>query len=533
MNKPKVLLIVMDGWGYSPIKYGNAIAAAKKPNYDYLWNNYSHILLNSFGENVGLPWGSIGSSEVGHTSIGSGRLVNQELSRIDKQISTGNFFKNDVILNYLKGVSNRGGAIHLIGLVSNGGVHSHVEHLYAIFEILKSIRYQYPIYVHAITDGRDTSPQSATQYLNDLQKKINQIGVDAKIASICGRYYAMDRDHNWERTAKAFNVITQHTGLVAKNYTEAIKASYAKNITDEFIEPIALNIPNKKSFIQKILSRNQTIERTAAVKPGDGLIFFNTRPDRMRQIVEMFVFPKNELGTQPVAQTDVLTLSTYDEYLPVKVAYPAIKILDPLAKILSDHGYTQGHFAETEKYAHATYFFNGGNPAPFPGEIWEMVPSPKVATYDLKPEMSANEITDKVLADLEKQRLDFVFINYANCDMVGHTGVLEAVIKGVEAIDKQLGRLMALLPETTIMITADHGNGECMIHPETHEIDKKHTVNPVPFILVNEAFKKKSDPTEILQPSGILADIAPTVLHFFNLPKKNDMNGVDLTESMK
>lgn len=533
MNKPKVVLVVMDGWGYSPIKVGNAIMAAKKPNYDFLWNNYSHILLNSFGENVGLPWGSIGSSEVGHTSIGSGRLVNQELSRIDKEISLGNFYKNEVILNYLDSVSKRNGSIHLIGLVSNGGVHSHVEHLYALLAILKEIKFDKPIFIHVITDGRDTSPKSAIQYIDELVKKIKDLKVDAKIASISGRYFAMDRDHNWDRTIKTYNVIAKRNGPVAKSYTEAIKNSYAKDIADEFIEPTAIEFGSTKSFIGKLFKKEDAVAKSGKLEPGDGIIFFNTRPDRMRQIAEIFLFEKKEIGTGPVPNTDMLTLSTYDELLPAKVAYPAIKIKDPLAKILSDHGFTQGHFAETEKYAHATYFFNGGNPEPFPGEKWFLVPSSKVATYDLKPEMSANEITDKLFEVLEKEKLDFVFINYANCDLVGHTGVMDAVVKGVEAIDVQLGRLMTLLPETTLMITADHGNGECMIHPETHEIDKKHTVNPVPFILVNNAYKKQSDPAEILQPSGILADIAPTVLHFFDLPKKEDMNGVDLTESMK
>lgn len=532
MFKPKVLLVVMDGWGYSPIKEGNAILQAKKPNYDYLWGNYAHILLNSFGENVGLPWGSIGSSEVGHSSIGSGRLVNQELSLVDKEIATKEFYKNQIIHDFIRQVQDRDGTLHFIGLVSNGGVHSHVEHLYALFKILKDVKFHKTVYVHVITDGRDTSPKSAMQYVKELQSKINQIGIDAKIATIVGRYYAMDRDSNWERTKSAYTAIVNRVGRNAKNFIEAIKRSYDENIGDEFIVPTVIDIKTSKPFFSFGKDKNSD-DKSGAVQKNDGVIFFNIRPDRMRQIAEMFVFKKKEIGTEPVPNTDVLTLSTYNEYFPVKVAYPSVKIKDPLAKILSDNNITQAHFAESEKYAHATYFFNGGNPEPFPGEKWILVPSPKVATYDLKPEMSADQITDKIFEELEKREIGFIFVNYANCDLVGHSGNFNAEIKAVEAIDKQLGRLMKLLPETTIMITADHGNGECMIHPDTHEIDKKHSVNPVPFILVNEQFKRITKNEGDLLATGILADIAPTILHFFNLQKTEHMNGVDLTESMK
>lgn len=273
-------------------------------------------------------------------------------------------------------------------------------------------------------------------------------------------------------------------------------------------------------------------DQSGIVEPGDGLIFFNIRPDRMRQIVEMFLFVKKEIGTKPVPNINVLTLTTYDEYLPVKVAFPNEKIEDPLAKILSDHGLTQGHFAESEKYAHVTYFFNGGNPEPNPGEFWKLVPSLKVKSYDQAPGMSADNITDEIFKTLESKELDFILVNYANCDLVGHTGNYDAEIKAVEAVDNQLKRLLELLPETTIMVTADHGNGEFMIDPESKEIDKKHTINPVPFILANEKFKRKADPNEIMQPIGILADITPTILSFYGLQKTENMNGVDLTQSL-
>lgn len=533
MHKPKVMLVIMDGWGYSPVHKGNAIWSAKTPTFDYLWSHYSHTLLNAFGESVGLPWGAIGSSEVGHTSMGCGKLNNQELSLIDKQIISGEFFRNKVLSQFLNDTKKSGKSIHLIGLVSDGGVHSHLTHLYALLKFIKKAGIKNNIFIHAITDGRDTAPKSAPLYLDELRKKIKKIGVNACIATISGRYFAMDRDSRWERTKEAYDIFTKDNGKSILSVEEVIDKSYKAGETDEFIKPAALKPePVNKSFFKNILEKKVAPTRPSHVEPNDSVLFFNIRPDRMRQIAEMFLFPKKEIGTLPVKNCKILSLSTYNEFFPVKVAYPSEKVSFPIARVLSEHGYKQGHFAETEKYAHVTYFFNGGNSVPFKNEHWEMVSSPDVATYDLKPEMSASEITKKVLAITEKEKLDFVLINYANCDMVGHTGNFKKVVTAAETIDEQLKVLTRYLPETTLIITADHGNAECMIHPETGEIDKMHSVNPVPFIIVNEKFKRKNN-TEVIAPAGILADVAPTILELFDLKASEDMNGISLLSTLK
>lgn len=531
MHKPKLILVVIDGWGYSTITKGNAVLAAKKPNFNYLWSHYAHTLLNSYGENVGLPWGAIGSSEVGHTSMGSGKLAHQELSLIDKEVNDRSFNSNKMINEFVDRVKKTGTALHLIGLVSNGGVHSDMTHLFAILKLLKRKKFVSPVYIHAITDGRDTSPESAVKYISDLEREISRVNLNARISTITGRYYAMDRDNHWDRTKKAYLAMTEGIGIESKSVEAAIKSSYSKKITDEFIEPVVIHQGERRGILDKLLKK-PVQNKSGLINKDNGILFFNIRPDRMRQLTEMFLFKRTDIKTEPVQTKNVLTLTTYNEFLPVAVAYPAEKIKNPLAKLLSDQGYSQGHFAETEKYAHVTYFFNGGNSKPFPKEIWELVPSPQVKTYDLKPEMSANEVTNKVFEILEQKNLDFILINYANADMVGHTGIYNKVVKAVEAVDKEIGRLMKLLPETTLIITADHGNAECMINPKTGEIDKRHTVNPVPFILVNDQFKKETNPNESIKPLGILADIAPTVLQCFDIKKPAEMNGISLTSTL-
>lgn len=522
----------MDGWGYSPVKKGNAIYKAKTPFFDHLWNSYSHTLLNSFGENVGLPWGSIGSSEVGHASIGSGRLVNQELSLIDKEIANGNFYNNEEIVEIISCTDKSKHAIHLAGLVSNGGVHSNLEHLYSILKMLKDRKFKQEIFIHAFTDGRDTSPKSAIQYVSELEKKIKKMRVNAKIATVSGRFFSMDRDNRWDRTKKAYLAMTEGEGKLFPSAQEAINQAYAEKKTDEFIEPIVIDLHTKSGLFSKFL-KSDSQKKTGRVESGDGIIFFNIRPDRMRQLTEMFLFPRNDQGTSPVKDLKVLTLSTYNRYLPVKVAYPSEMFKNPLSKVLSDNHFKQGHFAETEKYAHVTYFFDGGNAEPFPGETWNMVPSPHVLTYDLKPEMSACKVTDTIFKITEKEKLDFILVNYANADMVGHTGRLGKVVEAVETVDEQLGRLIKKYPKTTFIVTADHGNAECMIHPETGEVDKRHSVNPVPFIIVNDQFKRKNiDEHGIASATGILADIAPTILYFFDIKIPSDMTGISLIKSL-
>lgn len=535
MHNPKLFLIILDGWGYSPIHKGNAIWSAKTPTFDYLWKTYSHTLLNAFGANVGLPWGAIGSSEVGHTSIGTGILIHQELSLVDKEIADGNFFKNKDLLDFSSSINPKTNSIHLIGLVSDGGVHSHMSHIYAILKFLKDQHFNGGIFMHVITDGRDVSPQSAVQYIEELEKEIKKMHSTAMISTVSGRYYAMDRDSRWDRIKKSYNVMTGQSPEFFNDYEELIKSNYANKVTDEFIKPGAIKLNPKKSGLLNIFDKKEDLSADGFIHPNDGIIFFNIRPDRMREIVEMFIFEKKEIGTKPIKGAKILTLTTYDELLPAKILYPSKKFDNPLSKILSDEGLKQGHFAETEKYAHVTYFFNGGNPTPYKNETWKLVHSPDVTTYDLKPEMSADGITKNIFDGISKQNLDFVLINYANADMVGHTGEFNKVVLAIETIDKQLKKIVDRYEgKSTIIITADHGNAECMIHPETGEIDKKHTVNPVPFIIINDDFKlKKSIDDESLQPAGILADIAPTILELLDIKKASSMTGVSFVRSLR
>ncbi len=535
MNIPKLFLIILDGWGYSPIHKGNAIWNAKTPTYDYLWKTYSHTLLNAFGANVGLPWGAIGSSEVGHTSIGTGILIHQELSLVDKEIADGNFYKNKDLIEFTSSVNPKTNDIHIIGLVSDGGVHSHMTHIYAILKFLKEDKFGGNIFIHVITDGRDVSPQSSVQYIKELEKEIKSIYSKAMISTISGRYYAMDRDSRWDRTKKAYEVMTGKSSEYFDDPESLIKSNYSNKILDEFIKPGAIRLKRDKKNFLGIFEKEEKPITDGFVKPNDGVIFFNIRPDRMRQIVEMFIFKKKEIETNPVKGAKILTLTTYDELLPAKILYPSKKFENPLAKIFSEKGFKQGHFAETEKYAHVTYFFNGGNPSPYKNETWKLVPSPNVATYDLKPEMSADDITKAVFENITKEKLDFVLINYANSDMVGHTGDFNKVISAVEAVDRQLKKIIDKYEgKSIILITADHGNAECMIHPETGEVDKKHTVNPVPFIIIDKDFKlKRPINDESIQPSGILADIAPTILDLLDFDKVSTMTGVSLKQSLK
>lgn len=533
MHQPKIVLVIMDGWGYSPIKEGNAIYQANTPTFDFLWNNYSHTLLNSFGENVGLPWGNIGSSEVGHTSIGSGKLIIQELLKVEQSMKSGDFNKNEQILDFIKTSKDNGQPIHLIGLVSNGGVHSHIDHLYAILDLLVIEKFPHEIFIHMITDGRDTSPKSAMLFAEQLERKIRSYkNLNISISTLAGRYYAMDRDNRWDRIREYYLAITQGTSTKADNLKKAIEESYKNDITDEFIKPINLDLSKRTKNLFNLFGKSKKDISDGLIHENDNLFFFNIRPDRMREILEVFLFDKAEIGTK-TTKTNILTMITYNEFFDVKVAFPTEKIENPLAKILSNAGLSQGHFAETEKYAHVTYFFNGGNPTPYPGEIWEMVPSPDVTTYDLKPEMSADELTNRVFQLTEKNKLDFVLINYANCDMVGHTGIYDKVISAVETVDRQLKKLIETYPESIIIIGADHGNAECMVHPKTGEIDKKHTVNPVPLVIVGNDFKIAPTEFENLQPTGILADITPTILEILQIPKSPEMNGISFLSSFR
>lgn len=539
MFQPEVILVILDGWGYSAQKEGNAIALAKTPNFNKLWKNYPHALLESAGEPVGLPWGSIGSSEVGHSCLGSGRVIHQDLPRITKSIISGQFYRNNVLYGALEHAKKFNSSLHLVGLVSAGGVHSHINHLLALLNLLYKYHFNRPSYIQMFTDGRDSPPKSAQLYINKIEEHIGKLRLKSKIASVIGRYYAMDRDSHWERTLQAYECLVSGKGEVANSPQEAILNAYARGETDEFIKPTVIIGEKEK---QGILSRffgskpkvtDHSKEPIGLITDNDSVIFFNFRPERTRQIVENFLFPRSEYPNKKLLNNLYFaSIVEYDKSLPINVVLPPEKIDNPLAKILSMSGKKQLHIAETEKYAHATYFFDGGNPVPNKDEDWVVVPTPRVATHDLKPEMSAAKITDKLIELTRKKPYDFVVINYANADIVGHTGNLQATIKAIETLDNQLGKLTESYPESKIIITADHGNAEKMTSSHGDNIDTEHSVSPVPFILVGSEYKKSLPEGDDLRSIGILADIAPTVLGILKITQPPEMTGYDLAKSL-
>ena len=503
-NAP-VALIIMDGCGLGgKLDESNAVEKAKTPFLDGLIANYNHSHLQASGEFVGLPDGQMGNSEVGHTNIGAGRTVYQQLTRITRAIKDGSFFKNEALLSIMQGVKEKGGALHLFGLVSPGGVHSHQAHLYALLEMAKREGLD-TVYVHAFLDGRDVPPQSAQPYLEELEAKCREYGV-GKIATVSGRYYAMDRDHRWDREQKAYEAIAHAEGVAADDPVAGLKASYAAGVNDEFVVPFV-------------------VKGYEGMKNGDGAIFFNFRPDRARQLTHAFVdetfdgFERDESLKIPFA-----TFSQYEDGMNAKVAFPPEHISNTLGEVIQDHGLTQLRIAETEKYAHVTFFFNGGEEEPYKGEDRILVPSPKVATYDLQPEMSAVEVTDKVVEAIHSGKYDFIILNYANCDMVGHTGKFQAVVKAVETVDNCVGRFVAAIKEVggEVCITADHGNADKMMDYKNNQPFTKHTTNPVPFIVVSDRVKSVTD--------GALCDIAPTLLTLAGVEIPKEMTGKCLVE---
>lgn len=504
MKKP-LLLCILDGFGWVPDQtYGNAILAARTPNLDKLFAQYPYTTIGASGMNVGLPDGQMGNSEVGHTNIGAGRIVYQELTRITKDIQDGGFFENPGLLGAVKNAAADGKALHLIGLLSNGGVHSHNEHLYALLELARRGGVK-DVYVHAIMDGRDVPPDSGKGFIEELEAKMAEIGV-GKIATVTGRYYAMDRDNRWDREQKAYEAIAHAEGVVADDPVAGLKASYENGVNDEFVVPFV-------------------VKGYEGMKNGDGAIFFNFRPDRARQLTHAFVdekfdgFERDENLKVPFA-----TFSQYEDGMNAAVAFPPEHIDKTLGEIIQDHGLTQLRIAETEKYAHVTFFFNGGVEEPYKGEDRILVPSPKVATYDLKPEMSAVEVTDKVCEAIRSEKYDFIILNYANCDMVGHTGVFPAVVKAVETVDSCVGRFVAAIKEVggEVCITADHGNADKMMDYVNNQPFTKHTTNAVPFIVVSDRVKSVKD--------GALCDIAPTLLTLAGLDIPEEMTGKNLVE---
>ena len=502
MSKKPVLLCIMDGFGWVPNEtYGNAVVAAKTPHLDALMEKYPMTTIEASGMAVGLPDGQMGNSEVGHTNMGAGRIVYQQLTLITKSIRDGEMLKNPVLVKNMKAAIEAGKAIHLMGLVGTGGVHSHADHWFGVLEMAKHMGAK-EVYLHCITDGRDTDPHAGKGFLADLQAKLDELGV-GKIASVSGRYYAMDRDNNWDREEKAYAAFVYGEGNHAANAAEAIEASYAADKTDEFVLPCV------------------TCEG-GRVQDGDTVIFMNFRPDRARQMTRIFcddAFTGFERrGGRK--QVNYVCMAEYDATMPnCEVAYPPVELKSVLGQYLSENGKTQLRIAETEKYAHVTFFFNGGVEAPYEGEDRCVIPSPKVATYDLKPEMSAPEVADECVKRIESGKYDVVILNFANCDMVGHTGVFEAAVKAVEAVDAAVEKVVTAVLNAggCAFLTADHGNAEKMKNPDGTPFTA-HTTNVVPFVAIGCGDVK-------LREGGCLADIAPTMLPYIGLPVPAEMTG--------
>ena len=507
LNKKQTkLLVILDGWGYSEIKENNAIALANTPVWDRFNQDYPHSLIHTSGKNVGLPGEQMGNSEVGHLNLGAGRIVKQDFTRIHNEIKNGDFFRNPIIKNSLEYANDNNKAIHILGLLSDGGVHSHEEHIHAMLEMAHKYGCK-DVYLHIFTDGRDCAQKSAEQYISKLEEKISELGC-GEIATIIGRYYSMDRDNRWARVRCAYELISRGKGkFLAKTPMDAINMAYERGETDEFIQSTVINAPTK-------------------INKGDVMIFMNYRADRARQITQAFAdenFQGFSRGTY--ISTQFICLTEYKKDFNLPVAYPASKLNNVLGKYLSNLGMTQLRIAETEKYAHVTFFLNGGVERPFNGEDRILMPSPDVATYDMQPEMSAFELTDELVENIESQKYDLVICNFANTDMVGHSGKLDAAIKAVEAVDACLGIIYQALKSIggEMLITADHGNAEQMVNPETGKVHTAHTNNPVPLIFVSDRDATIADPEE-----GALSDIAPTLLEIMNIEKPDEMTGESL-----
>lgn len=507
MRKKPLMLVIMDGWGESKNSEKNAIALANTPVWDKLIKEHPYTELGASGESVGLPIGQMGNSEVGHLNIGAGRVVYQQFTRINKSIKDGDFFENKAFLSVTNSVKANKGKLHLMGLLSDGGVHSHIRHIYALLELAKKQGFE-QVYVHAILDGRDTPPRSAEIYIKDLEAKMKELGIGV-IATVSGRYYSMDRDKRWERTLLSYKAYTDGEGIMAKSALEAVQAGYERNENDEFVQPTIITENGKPIVV---------------VEDNDGILFFNFRPDRARQITEAFT-NKSFTGFVRNKTPNIyfVCMSQYEKSFGLPVAFPPIELKNILGEYISNLGLKQLRTAETEKYAHVTFFFNGQIEEPYPGEDRILVPSPKVATYDLQPEMSAYVVTDKVVEAIKKNIYDVIILNYANCDMVGHTGFLDATIKAVETVDSCVGEVMKAINEVDgeLLITADHGNAEKMENLDTGKPHTAHTTNPVPFIYYG---KKEINFDE----GGILADIAPTMLDLLKLEKPEEMTGHSL-----
>lgn len=525
LKRQPVVLVILDGWGVAAPSRGNAIEIAATPVMDAFVTSYPAVTLQASGEAVGLPWGEVGNSEVGHLNIGAGKIIFQNLPRITRSIADGSFFANEAFLETIRRVRQRSGRLHLLGLCSSGGVHSSIEHLYALLELcaqqgLKGVA------VHAILDGRDTPHDSGLTFLDELTARLQRSGV-GQIASVSGRFYALDRDNHWDRTARAFRAMVFGEGeRRGPDALALVRAAYAERTYDEELPPAVVTGPDGQPI--------------ATVRDGDGVIFFNFRNDRPRQLTKAFVLPGFEKFDRGPYLKDLtfVTMTEYEQQLPVTIAFPPEFVRQPLAKVFADAGCHQLHIAETEKYAHVTYFLNGGIETPFPNEERVLIPSPPVSTYDQKPEMSARGITERVVRELGTGHYGFFAVNFANADMVGHTGNIPATITAVERVDHALGEIAEAVHAVNglLIITADHGNAEEKIDVQRGFLSKEHTANPVPFIVIADTL----DPTRVARyrsriadlsgvtPVGVLADVAPTLLALAGLPAPPEMTGQNL-----
>ena len=504
MTKKLTMLMILDGYGYNKSTDGNAVYSAKTPVMDKLLAENPNTLINASGMDVGLPEGQMGNSEVGHTNIGAGRIVYQELTRITKSIADGDFFAKEAFVKAIENCKEHGSALHLFGLLSDGGVHSHITHLYAALELAKRNGIE-KVFVHGFMDGRDVSPTSGIDFVKALQKKMAEIGV-GKIGVLSGRYYAMDRDNRWERVEKAYAALVYGEGEKNPDAVDAMQKSYDNGVTDEFIVPTV-------------------VTEGATIGENDSVICFNFRPDRAREITRTFVDAdfdgfERKNGFFPLCY---VCMTQYDAKMPnVDVAFKPESLTNTFGEYIADKGLSQLRIAETEKYAHVTFFFNGGVEAPYKNEDRALIASPKVATYDLQPEMSAPEVTEEVLKRIESEKYDVIILNFANCDMVGHTGVFECAVKAVETVDECVGKVVDAVRARggVVCITADHGNADQMIDPETKDVFTAHTTNPVPFIVAGKECT--------LREGGRLADIAPTLLDIMGIEKPAEMSGESL-----
>ena len=502
MKKP-IVLMILDGYGIRQEPYGNAITAAKTPVMDSLMEKYPHTTLGASGLNVGLPDGQMGNSEVGHTNIGAGRIVYQELTRITKAAQEGELEKNEPLIKAMDNAKEKGKALHFMGLLSPGGVHSHNTHLYALIKMAKK-RGLEKVYVHCFTDGRDVPPESGINYIKELEDQMKEIGV-GKIATVMGRYYSMDRDNRWERVERAYDAMVYGKGIKNSDAVDAVRKSYDNGVTDEFIEPVVCL-------------------DDAKISTGDSVVFYNFRPDRAREITRALVDPAFDGFKRENDNLDLyyVCMTQYDATMPnVEVAFKPQTLKHTFGEYISDKGFNQLRIAETEKYPHVTFFFNGGVEKVYPNEDRALIPSPKVATYDLQPEMSAYLVTEELLKRLDSGKYDVVILNYANCDMVGHTGVFDAAVKAVETVDECMGKIVDKVNELggVVLITADHGNAD-QLYEEDGSPFTAHTTNPVPFVVVG-----LGDVKLLPEDEGVLADLSPTILKIMDLPQPEEMTG--------